>query len=311
MTLPRSDKGHLRLPNWLVERLARLHLRPTQWQVLWAVWRKTLCWQEGGHWQNRSYPISRLDLATATGLDEGQVKRDLKQLVKMNIILRENIPGGRSHKPVTAFNLDPSTWKIKGGIIDPLSNEVKGGGVTPLSDRFCPPLGPVLPPFTTENAPLYEPNSGTGKKDLKKTTKEASKQRVFDLWNSLNVIQHKKLTDKRSRAILTALQHHTLEEICQAVMNYAKAQHGEEYFWDWRWTLEDFINRGLERFIGEEEDVLTNYLKDKGEKNGQSTQRRGGPMGGGSGAPRPYTREEAETAGWTVIISGEGSEPED
>lgn len=96
---------------------------------------------------------------------------------------------------------------------------------------------------------------------------------IFTLWNSLNIIQHRGLTDKRSRAILTALKHHTIEEICQAVINYAKIQHGEEYFWDYRWTLEDFLNRGLEKFLGDEEMILHNYLKDKGGQDAKPAQR--------------------------------------
>jgi hypothetical protein len=39
MTLP-GPEGHLRMPNFIVERLARLRLNGTQWQILWAAWQQ-------------------------------------------------------------------------------------------------------------------------------------------------------------------------------------------------------------------------------------------------------------------------------
>ena len=75
-TLPGPEDGHLRMPNWLVERLAKLRLNGTQWQILWAIWRRTLCWQQPGGWGNRPYPTGIEDLVSATDLNEYQVKRE-------------------------------------------------------------------------------------------------------------------------------------------------------------------------------------------------------------------------------------------
>ena len=248
MTLPGPEKGHLELPNWLVERLARLHLTSTQWQILWAVWRKTLCWQVGGRWKNRSYPISKLDLATETGVGVSQVKRELRELVAMKIILREKIAGGREHKAVTAFNLDPSTWEIKGGEIDPLY-EKKGGEIDPLSAQKCPPFVTDMTPFSDEYDPLSVPDSGTGKKHLNKHPKKTSKETVFELWNSLNLIKHAELTDERSHAIKAALEGHTVEELCQAIIDYAEVLHAKGRFSELHWSLEDFLSQGLDKFV--------------------------------------------------------------
>ena len=135
MTLPRSERGHLRLPNWLVERLARQPLTGTQWQIIWAVWRQTLCWQGPGPWRNNPYGIGTEDLEAATGLSERVVKREMRRLVDMKIILREKSPGGREHKTLTSFNIDPSTWEIKGDKTDT------------LSDQNCHPLVTKLSPF--------------------------------------------------------------------------------------------------------------------------------------------------------------------
>ena len=194
-----TEGGHLRLPNWLVERLARLHLTATQWQVIWAVWRETLCWQKGTHWGNRPYGISTLDLVTATGLNERVVKRDMSKLVEMNIILREKTVGGRWRKTVTSFNLDPSTWEIKGDRIDTLSDQVNGDRTDTLSDT-------KMTPFMTKNDTLSMPNSGALNKGVNKGVNKGTISAVFDRWNSLGMVKHKTFTDKMRAAIKRALK---------------------------------------------------------------------------------------------------------
>ncbi len=187
-----TSSGHLRMPNDLVEILARLHLNGTQWQILWAVWRQTLCWQIAGDWGSRSYPISIADLALATNLNEAQVRRELAGLVELNIVLREKspngkpAPGGRGHKPDTTFNIDTSAWKapIKGSLLAPLSDDIergantrpigdgKGSGIAPLNEvkgRFLARKGALI---STEKgsgiAPLSPSESKLGKKHIKK-----------------------------------------------------------------------------------------------------------------------------------------------
>lgn len=138
-----TTSGHLRIPNDLVEILARLRLNGTQWQILWAIWRQTLCWQKAGDWGSRSFPISIADLVVATNLNEYQVKRELAGLVEFNIVLREKspngkpAPGGRGHKPDTTFNLDTSTWEapIKSSTLATLSGDMERVAETlPIGD---------------------------------------------------------------------------------------------------------------------------------------------------------------------------------
>ena len=46
----------------------------------------------------------------------------------------------------------------------------------------------------------------------------------------------------------------------QAINNYAVVLKSEDYFWTHEWTLEDFLSRGLGKFV-EEAHPLTNFLK--------------------------------------------------
>ena len=138
---PHPKDGHLRLPNSLVEKFSTLRLTGSQWQILWAIWRRTLCWQKAGQWGSRAFPIGTAEIAAATGTGERQIKREMHKLIAMNIILRDNTTGGRGQKPMTAFNLDPSTWKV------PLVEERKGGADVTLSVTV-----PEMTPFPSEKS---------------------------------------------------------------------------------------------------------------------------------------------------------------
>ena len=200
-----TDKGHLRLPNELVEALAELRLNGSQWQILWSIWRMTLCWQVSGEWSNRAYPIGISDIVDGTGLNKSNVKREMSELVKYNIIFRDRSPdgekpsaGGRGHKPMTSFNLDPATWilPIKGSRVETLSDspervveplpfdnqkgseeetlnkEGKGSEEETLNtgkgSRSEPQRDAEQPPFTNQSETLSPREMKLGKKHLKK-----------------------------------------------------------------------------------------------------------------------------------------------
>ena len=210
MTLPGPEDGHLRMPNRLVERLARLHLNGTQWQILWAVWRRTLCWQQPGQWGNRPWPIGTSELANACGINAQQVKREMGGLVKMNIIHRDNTPGGRGHKPTTAFNLAPSTWSVpvnssgKATLNERVTDEIpiteqKGSGiVTPAMEEverkgsgLVPPSVADSLPFTDESATLSQANSKLLNKHTKKQIKKQGGSPTDEL-KILNILRELK-----------------------------------------------------------------------------------------------------------------------
>ena len=95
---------------------------------------------------------------------------------------------------------------------------------------------------------IYSPNSQDGIKKL------------FDLWNSLGVIRHRKLTGDMTRAIKAASRDFSAAEISQAMKNYAQIVNDERCFFKYKWTLEDFLKRGLRKFL-DLEVALKNYGK--------------------------------------------------
>ena len=90
---------------------------------------------------------------------------------------------------------------------------------------------------------------------------------VFSFWNEQKIITHKKLTDKIKAKIKAKLSDYSLEDIKQSIVNYKKILEGKEYFWSYKWTLEDFLQRGLEKFMSWEV-CSQNYLTEKSKKPG-------------------------------------------
>lgn len=85
---------------------------------------------------------------------------------------------------------------------------------------------------------------------------------VFEHWNSKDIIQHRKLTDKIKRAINGVLKNYSAGEVCAAIDNYAVILKDDRYYWSYKWTLQEFLQRGLEKFL-DFETAAQNYLKDK------------------------------------------------
>jgi len=120
----------------------------------------------------------------------------------------------------------------------------EGRGVKSSLVKFKEP--PCIPPLKGET------NASSGQ------VKE-----LFDLWNSLGVVKHKKLTGDMTRAIVAASRDFSVAEISQAMKNYAHIVNDEECYFKYRWTLRDFLKRGLEKFL-DLKVALGNYLKGGG-----------------------------------------------
>lgn len=75
----------------------------------------------------------------------------------------------------------------------------------------------------------------------------------LEKWNEQKIIIHKKITSKRKKVIDKVLKtkDYSQEEIFKAFQNYATALHSPDYFWNYTWSMEDFLQRGLHKFVDE------------------------------------------------------------
>ena len=92
--------------------------------------------------------------------------------------------------------------------------------------------------------------------DPKTIARMGNVQLVADAWwtHAPPLIGHRDsyLTSTKTRsAVEGALCTYPVEDVVEAVANYAEVLGGPEYRWDHSWTLIDFLKRGLDKFVPE------------------------------------------------------------
>ena len=127
-------------------------------------------------------------------------------------------------------------------------------------------------PLTTDHIPITTENVAGNPVTTDESTQSKLKETIYiySVWNEQQIISHNNMTDIIKRAITTALKDHSKDEIVQAIKNYAEILNGDEYYFKYKWTLKDFLKRGLDKFT-DLEVAKSNYRKDpnrQGKKEG-------------------------------------------
>lgn len=127
-------------------------------------------------------------------------------------------------------------------------------------------------PITTENYPIStgkkgkttgeNPQSKVNKNKKEKEIYKEKEREIFNYWNKQNIIVHKKLTDDVRSVIVRTLRSYSVEEVKSAIANYAEIVHGDEYFFNYKWTLKDFVKRGMDKFM-DLEVAKSNFRKEE------------------------------------------------
>lgn len=113
-------------------------------------------------------------------------------------------------------------------------------------------------------------NNNTNKQNTN-TIKENIKE-IFDYWNSKEIIVHRDLTDKRKRAIASAIKNNSVDDIKTAIDHYEEMLHSDYEYCDYPWSLEIFLGRekGFTEFLDDGYKWI-NYLKWKKNPNPKTT----------------------------------------
>ena len=105
---------------------------------------------------------------------------------------------------------------------------------------------------------LFRATNGSKKEVIaKKSVVRADRDQVYNRfleeWNQQGMIQHKKVTTRMKKVIDKVIKNadYPIAEIFQAFENYAMILNSPGYNWSYAWTMEDFLNRGLHKFVNE------------------------------------------------------------
>lgn len=96
---------------------------------------------------------------------------------------------------------------------------------------------------------------------------------IFNYWNSKDIIKHKELTKEREKVIANVLKKYNEEEIKKYIDRYKTVISDETYFFDYKWTLNEFLTRkdGVSAFT-DEGSKWVSYNNQKSRKQNQTAQ---------------------------------------
>lgn len=193
MQSPQLEKGYTRIANEILEAMARMKLSPTQYRIIFVVWRYTYGFQRKAH------ELSLTFISEATGCDFRQVQRELKKLIESEILIAEQKPGKSRY---IGFN--------KRFIMSQTDNgEIDVGGVA---------IGEI-DNGRTDKPTIGEIDKGTiGEIDNQERKKENIKE-IYDYYLSLNLIKHRTYTEDMAKAIKKAMKNNKYDiEYCKTLL---------------------------------------------------------------------------------------------
>ena len=111
------------------------------------------------------------------------------------------------------------------------------------------------------NPPIKELNKN--RLDKSRESRDSNVTNIYTHWNNQKVIVHRNI-DKYKSAIKAILKDYSEKEIIIAITNYKIILDGN-YRWDYRWELDKFLKRGIEKF--KDLDIAKNNYKDYKQTN--------------------------------------------
>jgi len=242
MARPQIEHGYAKVANEIAEALAKINLSPYESRIVWSIFRETYGWSK----KSERITVSRFQ--ELTGLKRQHISRTLAVLIGRNVIERK----GKSHKIYYGFQKDYEIWQ------EYRISHFKGDETSPHG---------VMSEAVKEQENSKAEQSPSEKKLKKGSITKEDVNNIYNHWNSLKIIVHDTMTVSMDTAIRNALKQFGKVKIMQAMINYSMLLSGD-YEWTYKWTLQDFLNRGkgnnIERFK-DMEVLRKNYARRKSE----------------------------------------------
>lgn len=299
--MPQLENGYLKIANELVEALSGIRIPGEANQVLWVIIRKTYGFNKKEDAISLSQFVLATGLkkqhvlrAIAKLLNINIIiKKDNGRINKYGIN-KDFSTWNALSKKVTTFNKKSSlmdycyicgfTEALHKHHIQPSSQ----GGSNKVSNiiKLCPNCHALVHQgkysqeylitkkdnvenITKEDNIIIEKGNetlskkGNTKKIPKETITKESIYSIFDFWNTQGIIKHKTI-DKYKPSINASLKEYTEVEITKAILNYNTILNDPLYYWTHKWTLKEFLQRGIDKFR-DENNPFDNHKTDKKE----------------------------------------------
>ena len=96
-----TENGYTAIAHEILEQMARIKLSPTQYRIIFVVWRQTY------GYKRKQHDLSLSFISKATGCDKRQLQRELKELADRKVI-NQLITNGKGR--IISFNKHYSQW---------------------------------------------------------------------------------------------------------------------------------------------------------------------------------------------------------
>ena len=98
---------------------------------------------------------------------------------------------------------------------------------------------------------------------IKNTNADNKKNKeILSEWNNHKIIIHQKLTPAMDNIINKTLEIHSSEDIISAIRNYSEIIKSDAYFFGYKWTLQDFLKRGLSKYGADNKKGFVQFLSE-------------------------------------------------
>ena len=251
------ENGFIRIANEIWDEVIRRDFTKRQKDILLFVWRLSYgCNRKTAH-------IPMLKDFELCGVTQNHIKEELNYLNSMKVLEWDQ------EGMIFSFNKDYSFWQAS-----PVRkwNDERFKGLIHINlstsqNRKSNEEG--LPKTGSEDFPkqeVSEPERPRGTKDegMSKDSIKDIKDIIYSLfeeWNSLDIVNHRKLTPQIQMQLRMKLGTYSPDELIHAMEEYAHILKSDDYVLTTKWGLEDFLSKShYEKFLlGREPRV--NYLK--------------------------------------------------
>ena len=203
---------------------------------------------DGNYW---TYNTKKAFATLFPYMSERQIDYALKKLIDSGII----ITGNYNKNPC-----DRTLWYAitKVGYCILQNCEMQTTMVSNGNDNFVAPIPNINPNINTDITIIHNKPYTSGGGQMSpycppETDFIEKRQRIFAHWNGKNIIKHREFTPQIAKAINKALASYDEDTICMLIDRYAQVIADETFFFDYKWTLKDFLSRkdGISSFTDE------------------------------------------------------------
>ena len=239
---PQTENGHTKIANELLEAIYTVPLSDYEHRVFMLILRKTYGFKKKQDW------ISQKQIVQELGIHKCHISRTIKKLKAKNMIT--NIV--EKNKKILGIQKDYEQWKLPKQVTNK---------VIQIGNKYRK-LKEKLPKEVTEVT-----QTGNQKLPIQAHTKDTIQKKliqnniytIFNYWNKKKIIVHKNLDKATESKINAKLKDYSIDEIKDTIHIYSEILKSDEHWFNYKWTLGDFLKKGFEKF--KDADVADeNYL---------------------------------------------------